>query len=171
MKLHSRSKSGTGTGVLTPKSKQASGKHARERIRSGVMMLNKYNTSLDVNTAISLFSPGVKGAYVNKSGCCIKGNWEDAGARTRSDVMNHMIDSVHHVAKAFCPNDSQKLVKAVLNHGATDAHRAVENQTLKNFSQSPVIKNMLHEYKWVRMKVILLNPNMHARTVMHILVH
>lgn len=134
-------------GPETPaqQSKQWRGKHARKKIRGADKHESKF-TSLDAATAISLFSPGVKGAYVNKNGSCVEDKWKDAGARTKSDVVNHVVDAVHHVAKSFCPNDSLALVQTVFRtHGYVNTDERDYNQWAKN----PLIKLMLQQYMYV----------------------
>ena len=92
---------------------------------------------LDATTAISLFSPGVKGAYVNKSGCCFSGEWKDIGARSKTDVVRHMVDSMHYVAKTFCPSDPLGLVRAVFSHSVAN-ETDVNKENFKQWSVTRV---------------------------------
>ena len=127
----------------TPESvtKQWGGRHARKKLRDSGRQLNQ-KLSLDAVTAISLFSPGVKGAYINKHGSCFEGKWSSIGARPRKDIINHMIDAMHHVAKCFCPNDPQGLVQTVCGVGTTTTVKDNYNQ----WSTAPVIQLMRKEY-------------------------
>ena len=131
----------------THQSKQWSGKNARKRIRSSDKHESK-SISLDAATAISLFSPGVKGAYINESGSCVEGKWKDVGERTKSDLVNHVVDAVHHVAKSFCPNDSLSLIQTVFRtHGNINTDERDYNQ----WSNTNLIKLMLQQYMYVYM--------------------
>ena len=131
-----------------PSTRQWSGRHARERIRCEGAH-DKRSTSLDAATAISLFSPGVKGAYVNRDGCCFAGKWQDVGERKGINIMNHMIDAVHHVAKAFCPTDSHGLVQTVLRSGAAETSNPQSN---------------FHQWKKTRLVQLLFKEYINAKT-------
>lgn len=125
--------------------KQLSGKQARKKIR-GAGTHAKGVASLDAATAISLFSPGVKGAYIKKNGYCFEGKWEDVGSRTGADIMNHMVDAVHHLATSFCPNGATGLVQATLSHGAANSTVATM-QDYQQWSQTPLVQKMFQEYR------------------------
>ena len=68
---------------------------------------------LSATQIIHLFSPGIVGAYVNNEGSCSKGSWDKVGARAAGFMINHTIDAIHMIAKAFCPKDPHGLVRAV----------------------------------------------------------
>ena len=132
-----------------PKRTKWDGRKARQKLRgegahdSGVVVL-------DASTAISLFSPGIKGAYVHKkSGCCVDGKWEQANPRTKSDIVNHVVDAVHHVAKSFCPQDSHSLVSQVFRDATPPTCRDATRPTHDGYhqwSKGDLIQLMLHEY-------------------------
>ena len=132
--------------VTTPdQSKQLSGKKARKKIRGGGAH-EKGVPSLDAATAISLFSPGLKGAYVKQSGFCYEGQWKDVGLRKGSNILNHMVDTVYHVAKSFCPNDVAGLVQATLSHGSANSSSS-KKQDYQQWSKTPLVQRMLQEYR------------------------
>lgn len=142
---------------MTPKTsitttKQWSGRRARKNLRS-----NKQIVSLDAATAISLFSPGVKGAYVNTSGSCFSGKWCDVGPRAATDIVNHMLDAMNYVAKSFCPEDPVGLVKAVLIHGTADTTK--NQKGYDQWSQTELMQLLIKQYnsakKRIRRKQIL----------------
>lgn len=144
--------------AVTPKTKQWIGRNARQKIRSADSH-EKNALSLDASTAISLFSPGVKGAYVNKSGCCFNGKWKDIGVRAGANIVEHVIDSIHHVSKAFCPNDSLGLVRAVFRHGGGGADASSAERDFRQWSESRLVKLLFQEFinakKSIRRKQIL----------------
>ena len=139
--------------MSTTATKQWSGRRARKNLRD-----SKQIVGMDAATAISLFSPGVKGAYVNKRGCCFSGKWCDVGPRSATDIVNHMLDAMTYVAKSFCPHDPVGLVNAVLGHG----HGAAGQKTTKDYDQwakAELMQLLLTQYntakKRIRRKQIL----------------
>ena len=105
------------TPTTTPNTKQWNGRRARQRLR---IDSTPQSLKMDTATVISLFSPGVKGAYVNKNGNCFSGKWQNVGTRTGKDIVKHMVDAIHCVVKVFCPKDPMGFVQSViLKHSDT----------------------------------------------------
>ena len=101
--------------TLSKKTETTEGKTWRDQ-RSKIRATGEGTISPRVNAAQikELFSPGINGAYVHKAGCCVKGAWSSADLRTSSLIINHIIDALHMIAKAFCPSDPLSLVEAVV---------------------------------------------------------
>ena len=135
------------TSAQQTKTKQLSGKHARKRIRAAGMH-EKGVAILDASTAISLFSPGVKGAYVNRHGYCFAGKWTDIGPRPAADLINHMVDAMHHLAKSFCPNDPLGLVQAVFSRRGPPGSTLTKEQDYEQWSKTAIVKQMKDEYRY-----------------------
>ena len=127
----------------TPNELQWKGRNARKSLRSG----GSQHVKLDAATAISLFSPGIKGAYVNKNGSCHSGKWQDIGARAGSQIIRHMVDSIHYVAKAFCPSDPLGLVRAVFDHATENIVNDNGVANFKQWSSTQLMQLLLREYK------------------------
>ena len=99
-----------------------------------------------------MFSPGMKGAFVNKKGSCIMGSWSNAHARPSGMVVNHVIDAVYMISKAFCPDDPLGLVREVFNRGLPSLPKcagAVEEQQQKYkvWSEQGLVKLCLSEFQ------------------------
>lgn len=104
---------------------------------------------LDARQIIDLFSPGMKGAYVNRHGCCVKDAWSDVKATRAGKIINHIIDAMHMIAKAFCPLDSLSLVNAVFHFISISADVDTANGgkiSYKAWSQQRLLQLLLTEF-------------------------
>ena len=103
-----------------------------------------------VNAAqiIELFSPGIKGAYVNNEGCCVKGMWVNVGQRQRCLIINHLVDAIYMIAKAFCPQDANRLVAALyhsISGNATVVNGGAKKYT--DWSKQSLVQLLLAEFQ------------------------
>ena len=103
---------------------------------------------VNADQIIELFSPGIKGAYVNNERCCVKGMWESVGIRQGSLIINHLIDAIYMIAKAFCPQDANRLVTALYHSILGDV--AVVNggaKTYTDWSKQRLVQLLLAEFQ------------------------
>ena len=143
--LRHKRKQTTDVGSVTPKTKQWSGRHLRKLIR-GADTHKQGVVILDAATAISLFSPGLKGAFVNKKGCCFDGKWQDIGSRAGKDIVNHVLDAIHHIAKSFCPRDPLGLVGEVLRGADGAGTDSSDHRDYRQWSQTSLVQLFLQQY-------------------------
>ena len=106
---------------------------------------------LSAANLIQLFSPGIKGAYINKDGYCVKGTWSSMGEPAAGKVTNHIIDAVYMMAKSFCPEDPHELVREVCNRGLLSLPKCAgavkDQQEYKAWCEEGMVKLCLTEYK------------------------
>ena len=128
---------------------QTTWRSARARIRDFGEGITTPTLGLDAAATKGLFSPGIKGAYINKDGSCAKGSWESVGPRAASYMVNHIVDAIYTIAKIFCPKDARGLVLAVFNSNSQQSKISDEVSELRRYtdwSEQPLVQLLLQEH-------------------------
>ena len=108
---------------------------------------NSLSPRLNAAQIINLFSPGIKGAYINKKGCCVKESWSAVAPRPASLIINHVIDAVYMISRVFCPKDPRALVRAVAERLQSCLGVVSKRRDFKDWSEHSLVKLLLHEYQ------------------------
>ena len=146
--------------LALPKRRLTTWRQARARIRDPADFTS-IPLGLDAVAIKGLFSPGIKGAYINKDGSCAKGSWDSVGPRAAGYMVNHILDAIYTIAKVFCPKDPYGLVNAVFDSGSPKSKVSAEvseHQKYTDWSKQALVQLLLQEHqkaKSTRRKQIL----------------